>query len=99
MLSALSITTAGMQSAADRLEDVAIGIANPTQEHARQPSFKSQDPIKAEEPIAPASATPSLDISSRQMVDLIETEMAFKASALATRSLISTSQELMEALR
>ncbi len=97
MISALSISTAGMINAADRLQDIAIGIANPVPDRGQQPAVKAEREVLPEEPIAPASASPSLDPS--RLVELIETEHAFKASALATKSIAAASQELMEALR
>ena len=97
MISALNIATAGMTHAADRLEDIAIGIANPVAGHGEQPALKAQREVRPEEPIAPVSASPSLE--PQRLVELIEVEMAFKQSALATKSVAAASQELMEALR
>ncbi|SNY93100.1 hypothetical protein SAMN04515647_3373 [Cohaesibacter sp. ES.047] len=97
MINALNISTAGMQNAANRLEDIAAGIANPVPDRTQQPAVKAEREVKPEEPIAPVSASPSLE--PERLVELIETEQAFKASALATKSIVSASQELMEALR
>ena len=97
MISALSISTAGMIAASDRLEDIAYGIANPVADNAAQPATNAQRQIKPEESIAPVTATPNLDPS--RLVELIETEMAFKASALATKTVASASQELLDVLR
>lgn len=97
MIDALSISTAGMIRASDRLEDIAIGIANPVPDNTAKPAAKAEREVKPTEPIAPASASPSLDPA--RLVELVETEMAFKASALATKSIASSAQELMEALR
>ena len=97
MLNALSISTAGMTAAADRFEDIAIGIANPVPKHAPEPAAKAEREVKPTEPVAPVSASPSLDPA--KLVELVEVEMAFKASALATKSVSAASQELMDVLR
>nr|WP_319389440.1 hypothetical protein [uncultured Cohaesibacter sp.] len=97
MISALSISTAGMLAASDRLEDIAVGIANPVPDNAAQPASGVQRNVRPEDTLAPAASLPNLD--PKRLVELIETEAAFKASALATKSIASASQELMEALR
>ena len=97
MISALNISTAGMTNSADRLEDIAIGIANPVPENAPKATVQAQQEIKPTDPIAPVSAATSLD--GVKLVELVETEIAFKASALATKSVAAASQQLMEALR
>lgn len=97
-MNALNTALSGMDHAAQRVEDLAIGIANPTAEHAPQPARAAEKPIKPEEPIAPVSASPSADYT-RQLTDLHETELAFKASALVARTALEASQELMDALR
>ncbi len=96
MISALSISTAGMIAASDRLEDIASGIANPVADNAAQPATSTSRQIRPEESIAPVSAAPDLDPS--RLIELIETEAAFNASALATKTVASASQELMDAL-
>ncbi|TLP43419.1 MULTISPECIES: hypothetical protein [Cohaesibacter] len=93
----MSIASAGMTAAADRLEDIAIGIANPVPDNAPETTVKAQSEVKPTDPIAPVSASPSLDPA--KLVELIEAEVAFKASALATKTVASASQDLMEALR
>lgn len=97
MIPALTIAASGMINAADRFEDIAIGIANPVPDNAPEATVKAQAEVKPTDPIAPASASPSLDPS--RLVELIETEAAFKASAFATKSMLAASQDLMEALR
>lgn len=84
-------------NAADRLEDIANGIANPVPDNAPNTGLKAESEVKPTDPIAPVSAAPSLDAS--KLVELVEAEIAFKASALATKSIAAASQELMEALR
>ncbi len=86
-----------MIAASDRLADIAAGIANPVADNAEQPAIKGQRDVQPEESIAPVSASPDLDPT--RLVELIETEAAFKASALATKSALHASQELMDALR
>nr|WP_321444840.1 hypothetical protein [uncultured Cohaesibacter sp.] len=97
MIPALTIAASGMINAADRFEDIAIGIANPVPENAPETTVKAKAEVKPTDPIAPVSASPSLDPS--KLVELIESEVAFKASAFATKSVIAASQDLMEALR
>ncbi|WP_316859605.1 hypothetical protein [uncultured Cohaesibacter sp.] len=97
MISALHISTAGMTAASDRFDDIAKGIANPVADNAAQPAFKAEREVEATEPIAPVSAATSLD--AQRLVDLVETEMAFKASAMATKNVAEASQALMDALR
>ena len=97
MIPALTISTSGMTNAADRLEDIAIGIANPVPDNAPDTGVRAQVEVRPTDPIAPVSASPSLDPS--KLVELVEAEVAFKASALATKSVAAASQELMEALR
>ena len=97
MIPALNISTAGMLAASDRLEDIAYGIANPVADNAAQPATPTSRQVRPEESIAPVSAAPELDPA--RLVELIETEAAFNASALATKSVVSASQELMDALR
>ena len=96
MIPALNISTAGMIAASDRLEDIAAGIANPVADNAEQPATASSRQVRPEESVAPVSASPDLDPT--RLVELIETEAAFNASALATKSVASASQELMDAL-
>ncbi|WP_139229191.1 hypothetical protein [Cohaesibacter marisflavi] len=93
----MNISTAGMLAASDRLEDIAYGIANPVADNAAQPATPTSRQVRPEESIAPVSAAPELDPA--RLVELIETEAAFNASALATKSVASASQELMDALR
>ena len=98
MISALNIATAGMSSAANRFEDVAIGIANPVPDNAPVPSVKAEKEVKPADPIAPVSASPSSD-PAQQWIELKQTELVFKASAMATKSVASAAQELMDILR
>nr|WP_321457455.1 hypothetical protein [uncultured Cohaesibacter sp.] len=86
-----------MIAASNRLDDIAVGIANPVPDNAAQPATTQQREVKPEETAAPASASPDLDPT--KLVELIETEAQFKASALATKSVASASQELMDSLR
>ncbi|MCT4657172.1 MAG: hypothetical protein N4A65_15340 [Cohaesibacter sp.] len=100
MIDGLSTSLAGMHQASERLHDVANSIA---QGNSLQPAETSDAkdlqgvPSSSIPPVA-ATVSPSPD-PSQQWVDLMTTELAFKASAMATRSLIETSQDLMEALR
>lgn len=98
MFSALSTSISGMQQAMDRTHELAIGIANPTPERAPKIATQAERPVKPEDPIAPVSASPSVD-PARQWIELKQTELAFKASATATDILLGVSQELMDALR
>ena len=74
-----------------------MDIANPVAENAPEPAAKAEREVQPTDPIAPASASPSL--APEKLVQLVETEQAFKASALATKSIAAASQELMESLR
>ncbi|PLW76704.1 hypothetical protein C0081_11565 [Cohaesibacter celericrescens] len=87
-----------MSSAANRFEDIAIGIANPVPDNAPQPAVKAEQDVKPAEPIAPVSPTSNID-QAQQWIDLKQTELAFKASAMATKSVASAAQELMDVLR
>ena len=98
MISALSTSMSGMQQAMDRTHELAIGIANPTPERTPEISARAEKPIKPEDPIAPASTSPSVD-PARQWIELKQAELAFKASATATKQILGVSQELMDALR
>ena len=96
--SALSISTAGMTHAANRLEDIANGIANPVADNAAQPAMKENGrDLQPTDPASPVASIPSVD--PKRLVELVETEIAFKASAMATSSVVAASQDLMEALR
>ena len=98
MISALPISTAGITAASDRFEERAIGIANPVPDHAPEPAVKAEREVMPAEPIAPATASLSLD-PAQQWIELKQTELVFKASAMATKSVASAAQELMDVLR
>ncbi|HAT85853.1 hypothetical protein [Cohaesibacter gelatinilyticus] len=101
MISGTHTALSAMRDASDRAAEIAHSIANGGPVHANIDD-SSPDKPKPKDAVGalstPVSASPDAS-PVMQLVDLKQTEMVFKTSALAARTLIETSQELMESLR
>lgn len=101
MISGTHTAFSAMRDASDRAAEIAHSIANGGPVHANIDDSAPSKPKSSEGTGAlstPVSASPDAN-PAMQLVDLKQTEMVFKTSALAARTLIETSQELMDALR
>jgi hypothetical protein len=101
MISGTRTAFSAMRDASDRAAEIAHSIANGGPVHANIDDSAPNKPKASEEVGAlstPVSASPDAS-PAMQLVDLKQTELVFKTSALTARTLIETSQELMDALR
>ncbi|MCV6575577.1 MAG: hypothetical protein OIF58_07570 [Cohaesibacter sp.] len=101
MISGSHSAFTALQDTADRTAQIAQSIANggPVYAHAdANPASKQPSSQKVEALSTPASIAPDAS-PAMQLIDLKQTELVFKTSALAARTLIESSQELMDALR
>lgn len=101
MISGATTAFQALRDSSERLEHTAQSIANGGPVHANgqaERTAPNKNTLDGDRLSTPASIAPDAS-PVMQLVDLKQTELVFKTSALAARTLIETSQDLMDALR